>query len=93
MTPDDTGIILVTLKNGHRFDHRHPLTPESDLLELWNKFYNVWTKQRKGILTLQNPPSMYRMEDISSIQFPETKEGTGETSMGFRPTKSKVVST
>ena len=65
MATEDTITISVTLKNGHRFEHRHVKDPEPKLLEFINEILGELTRERKGILTLPSPFGIYRMDDIS----------------------------
>lgn len=87
MVASDTIRIVVTLKNGHQFEHHHIKDPEPKLLEFISEIIEEFTKPNKGILTLPSPYGIYDMNDISSILFPDLVSDEDKLPLGFHPTK------
>lgn len=85
MVKEDTFIISITLKNGHRFEHHHARDPRPKLLEFINEILGELTKRSGGILTLPSPYGIYRMEDISSILFQDIVPDAKTLPLGFHP--------
>lgn len=86
MVKEDTFIISITLKNGHRFEHHHVKEPQTKLFEFIGEIRDEMTKKRKGILTLPSPFGIYQMDDISSIVF-HLEKGVKTPQIGFHPIK------
>ena len=85
MNAKNTITIVVTLKNGHRFEHEHVRDPEPKVMEFINEILTELTKRSGGILTLPSPFGLYRMEDVSSILFPDILPTAKTPRLGFHP--------
>lgn len=83
MTDKDSGMFVITLKNGHSFQHIPYAEPTPENVELYNRVYDMFQRGTKGVLKLNNPITLYRVEDISSMKFPELKDVADTPSIGF----------
>jgi len=89
MATKNTMTIAITLKNGQCFEHHPPKESFDKQLEFLNEILAELVKKHSGILTLTYPVAMYKMEDISSIHFPDMVPSAGIPPMGFHPSKLK----
>lgn len=77
--------ITITFRNGHQCEH-HPLVKSED--KWWEMVAEVMlalNKPRGGILVLNHPFGMHRVDDISAIHFGDMEPPPDIPSIGFHP--------
>ncbi len=83
MATKNTMTIAITLKNGQCFEHHPPKESFNEQLEFLNEILNELAKRHSGFLNLTYPVAIYRMDDISSIHFPDMTPSADIPHMGY----------
>ncbi len=78
--------LIVTLRNGKQFKHKPPATSETEWWEFIAGIQNGMQREHPtDLLTVRNPNTIYRMADVSAVQFGQGVPPEDKVPMGFRP--------